>query len=196
MTLHRQVFAHTYFADWYSRDGDKSDSPPESFYRIFECSTCKDLCIFEGVAVDEENEGVLVYPQDTTLAKSIPEKVASNYREAKRVQKTSPNAFAVLIRRALEALCDDRKVPEGKLYVRLEYLAKNSEIPPVLAEITSVLRELGNSGAHNAEHEVTVPMTWSMDKFFQSLVEYVYVAPASLEEFRRSMKDPARPLFI
>lgn len=133
----------------------------------------------------------MVFPADVELDRVIPEVVAKNYRESKRVQKVSPNAFAVLIRRALEALCDDRKIAPGKLYDRLKALAQKGEIPPVLVEITSVLRTLGNSGAHNTEQSVTVPMTWKMDKFFRSLVEYVYVAPARLDEFRKSIaKDP------
>ena len=83
------------------------------------------------------------------MDESVPSAVANNYREAKAVQNVSPNAFAVLIRRALEAMCDDRGVPTGRLQQRLEQLAKRGEIPPILAEITSVLRTLGNSGAHN-----------------------------------------------
>lgn len=93
----------------------------------------------------------------------------------------------MLIRRALEALCDDRQVSAGSLHSRLAKLAENGEIPPVLVEITTVLRTLGNSGAHNTDQKVTVPMTWQMDKFFRSLVEYVYVAPARLAEFRKSI---------
>ena len=92
-----------------------------------------------------------------------------------------------LIRRALEALCDDRKVAPGTLHSRLASLANKGEIPPVLVEITSVLRTLGNSGAHNTEQKVKAPMNWRMDTFFRTLVEYVYVAPARLDEFRKSV---------
>lgn len=71
--------------------------------------------------------------------------------------------------------------------MRLKSLAEKGEIPPVLVEVTNVLRTLGNSGAHNTEQKVTVPMTWQMDKFFRTLVEYVYVAPARLKEFQKSL---------
>ena len=93
-----------------------------------------------------EREANLRYPKGDILDKSVPSSVSANYREAKRVQKVSPNGFAVLIRRTLEALCNDRDVPAGRLQKRLETLAQLGEIPPVLAEITSVLRTLGNSG--------------------------------------------------
>jgi len=71
-------------------------------------------------------------------------------------------------------------------------LAKKGEIPPVLVEITTVLRTLGNSGAHNTDQKVTVPMTWQMDKFFRTLVEYVYVAPARIEEFKKSVATDSK----
>ncbi|HKP04676.1 MAG TPA: DUF4145 domain-containing protein [Chthoniobacterales bacterium] len=186
MTPHKEVFRHSYIGDWYNSKGEPMEDPPESCYIGFSCSTCGDLSIYE--SVDDAGEiGSLVFPADVALDKSIPEIVAENYRESKRVQKVSQNAFAVLMRRALEALCDDRKVPSGTLHTRLKHLANTGEIPPTLVDITSVLRTLGNSGAHNTEQKVTVPMTWQMDKFFRTLVEYVYVAPARLAEFQKSI---------
>lgn len=185
-TPHREIFTHSYKGNWYSSDGEPSGSPPTSTYTGYACATCDDLSIYECNDWSDD-EGALVFPADVSLDKSIPEIVAANYRESKRVQKISPNAFAVLMRRALEALCDDRKAPVGKLHARLKHLVDKGEIPPVLAKITSVLRTLGNSGAHNTKEKVTVPMTWRMDKFFRTLVEYVYVAPARLAEFEKSI---------
>lgn len=183
---HKPVFSHSYVGEWYESDGKPTDMPPTSYYAGYSCATCGDLCIYESHDYDESEES-LVFPSDVTLDKSIPEIVATNYRESKRVQKVSPNAFAVLIRRALEALCDDREVPKGNLQSRLAKLAEKGEIPPVLVEATDVLRTLGNSGAHNKDQKVTVPLTWQMDKFFRTLIEYVYVAPARLKEFRKSL---------
>lgn len=186
-TPHKSVFSHSYVGDWYGPDGRLADDPPTSHYVGYSCSTCGDLSIYESHDYDDGEEPRLVFPSDVSLDESIPEIVATNYRESKRVQKVSPNAFAVLIRRSLEALCDDRGVDPGTLHMRLKSLAEKGEIPPVLVEVTNVLRTLGNSGAHNTEQKVTVPMTWQMDKFFRTLVEYVYVAPARLKEFQKSL---------
>jgi hypothetical protein len=187
-TPHKKLFEHSFIADWYSEDGTKTDDPPYSVYHIFACATCNDLSIFLNLDFDDDvSESALRYPEDVKLSSDVPKIVSQNYKEAKRVQKVSPNAFAVLLRRALEALCDERKVPAGKLHARLADLAARGEIPPVLAEMSTVLRVLGNSGAHNTEQSVTVPMTWSMDTLFRTLVEYVYVAPAKLETFKQSL---------
>lgn len=189
-TPHKLVFEHTFTAVWYGKDGKPSEGEysPESLYQLFECSTCHDISLYDSIP-ESGQPPTLAYPKGDTLDGSVPEMVALNYREAKRVQSVSPNAFAVLIRRALEAMCDDRGIAAGRLQERLEELARRGEIPPILAEITSVLRSLGNSGAHNTNQNVTVPMTWQMDKFFRALIEYVYVAPSLLREFRKKIDE-------
>lgn len=186
-TPHKSVFSHKYVGDWYRSDGQLAEDPPTSFYTGYACATCGDLSIYSSHDYQEDMELNLVFPSDVSLDASIPDIVASNYRESKRVQKVSPNAFAVLIRRSLEALCDDRGIEKGTLHTRLKSLAAKGEIPPVLVEVTDVLRTLGNAGAHTTDQKVTVPLTWQMDKFFRTLVEYVYVAPARLKEFRKSL---------
>ncbi|MBM4053348.1 MAG: DUF4145 domain-containing protein [Planctomycetes bacterium] len=150
-TPHKSVFSHSYVGDWYGSDGTLAEDPPTSHYSGYSCATCGDLSIYESHDYDAGEE--LVFPSDVHLDPSIPEIVASNYRESKRVQKVSPNAFAVLIRRSLEALCDDRGVAQGTLHARLKSLAEKGEIPPVLVEVTDVLRTLGNSGAHNTDQD-------------------------------------------
>jgi len=187
---HKLVFRHSYKGTWYGSDGKPStdEFDPISTYTIFECATCHDISLYSSHAYQEDALS-LMYPRSADLDDSVPQSVSNNYREAKTVQNISPNAFAVLLRRALEALCDDRGVPAGRLQQRLEQLAQKGEIPPILAEITSVLRTLGNSGAHNTSQNVTVPMTWKMDEFFRALIEYVYIAPSKLAEFREEVAE-------
>jgi hypothetical protein len=185
-TPHKLVFQHEHVGTWYTTDGTVSDGEdPASMYSVFECATCHDISLYSYLEPAGFEEATLLYPKGDSLHKSVPAQVVSNYSEAKRIQAISPNAFARLMRRSLEALCDDRRAPPGVLAKRLKALAEKGEIPPVLAEITAVLRSLGNAGAHNTSQRVTVPMTWAMDEFFRALVEYVYVAPFRLEEFRK-----------
>jgi hypothetical protein len=175
---------------WYSSDGELSKERDfELFhYAVLRCVTCRDISLLGQLEGEGWNSATLQYPSDYDLDPCVPALVASNYREARRVQSTSPNAFAVLLRRALEALCDDRGVPSGTLATRFKKLADKGDIPGKLAEISSVLRELGNAGAHQTAQRVTVPLTWTMDKFFRTLIEYVYVAPDKLFSFQKELK--------
>jgi Domain of unknown function (DUF4145) len=162
---------------------------PAVDYLLLECQTCKDLSLYAKFEYQEWEEGRLEYPSRYDLHPCIPPTVAENYREAKRVQRVSPNAFAVLLRRALEAVCNDRGVSTGPLVRRLKELSNRGEIPGKLSDISTVLRELGNAGAHPTTQRVTVPLTWTMDEFFRTLLEYVYVAPHRLSEFQRSLSQ-------
>lgn len=193
-TPHSVVFTHSYIGGWYGADGKETSNPPTSYYTGYACSTCNDLSIYENHDYqDWDEESILAFPESASMDESIPQSIKEIYEEAKRIQKISPNAYAVLIRRALEALCDDREAPKGKLHVRLQKLVDNGEIPPVLAEVTTALRELGNSGAHNTEQKVTVPITWQMENLFKTVVEYVYVAPARLKSYQESIRPNGTP---
>lgn len=58
-----------------------------------------------------------------------------------------------------------------------------------MAETTDVLRILGNLGAHAANQSVKPWQVYTIDSFFRTFIEYVYVAPSKLAEFRASLKD-------
>jgi hypothetical protein len=96
-----------------------------------------------------------------------------------------------MLRRALEAVCDDRGVSEGSLQKRLEVLAQRGELPTILSEMTSMLRTLGNAGAHHSSMPITVPMTWGMEEFFRAVIEYVYIAPSKIQEFKKRLQPPS-----
>ena len=190
-TPHVVLFQSSAPQTWYDSDGepteDRENRAPGLDYAILRCTTCQDISLFSKLEFDDWDLSTLRYPSDYNLDPCVPTVVASNYREAKRVQNISPNAFAVLLRRALEAMCDDRGVSRGNLASRLRDLAAKGEIPGKLAEISSVLRELGNAAAHYTAQRVTVPLTWTMDEFFRTLIEYVYVAPHKLVSFQKRL---------
>lgn len=50
--------------------------------------------------------------------------------------------------------------------------------------MTDVLRLLGNIGAHAAGQSVKLGHVRAIDDFFRAIIEYVYVAPSKLKEFR------------
>jgi hypothetical protein len=143
------------------------------------------VLLYDGIAADEFGEWpAMRYPEPTELPSSVPSNVRAVYREASGVKRLAPNAFAVLLRRALESICEDRGVKHGVLARRLQMLAERGEIPPLLAEVSDVVRILGNVGAHASDVSVTPPDTWALDEFFRAIIEYVYVAPSKLEKYK------------
>jgi hypothetical protein len=185
----RVVHSHRYFTKWYGTDGKPGDHcGPECEAILCVCETCNEALLYDGVSESESGAWPsLKYPLSPELHRSVPSTVRSVYAEASRIKALAPNAFAVMIRRALEAICDDRQVKEGTLAQRLKELVASGHLPPTIAEVTDVLRILGNAGAHASDRPVTVPQTWAIDEFFRVVVEYVYVAPSKLAEFRKTL---------
>jgi len=141
---------------WFTNTGEATDLEIRYFVAI--CETCSHILVYRDFADIEAPENFittnLVFPNSHSLHDSIPTSVSSIYEEAIRIKNLAPNAFAVQIRRALEAICKDRGASKGTLVQNLKELAKKGEIPPTLAEVTDVLRFIGNLGAHAAEDSV------------------------------------------
>lgn len=189
--IHSQYFEDT---GWDTKEGTPIDDIPGSYF-VAVCETCNQILLYGKFGEYPEDESIefrgadLLWPDQSKLHKSVPKVVADIYDEAIRIKSHAPNAFAVQIRRSLEAICEDKGAKQGSLQKRLKDLANKGEIPPVLAETTDVLRILGNLGAHAANQSVKPWQVFTIDSFFRTFIEYVYVAPSKLAEFRASLKD-------
>lgn len=185
----RHIHTQLHRGKGYFLDGSLADDDLPCAYFIVACETCGQILLYHAfIDVPQDKDfhlASLVWPDPGTLDSAVPASVAQSYAEAARIKNLAPNAFAVQIRRALEALCDDRRAKRGLLQRRLEDLASKGEIPPILAEMTEVLRLLGNIGAHAADQTVKPGYVRAIDDFFRAVVQYVYVAPSWLAEFRQ-----------
>jgi len=174
---------------WHVGDGKEVEEPWSTFVVV--CETCGHIILYDNMGDQlSENEFYYCdhsYPKSDRLHFYVPESIRNVYAEAVRIKEIAPNAFAVQIRRALEALCEDRKVEGKSLADRLQSLSKKGEIPPTLAELTDVLRLIGNIGAHGIGESVHPTQVYAIDDFFKAIVEYVYVAPGRLKEFKEKM---------
>jgi hypothetical protein len=160
------------------------------------CETCKNILLytnpFDEFTEEEFHLGDLIYPRSGKLHKSVPKMISDVYDEAFRIREIAPNAFAVQVRRSLEAICEDRGENKGRLQEKLNGLAKKNEIPPTLSEASDVLRLIGNIGAHGINQSVHPLQASAIDDFFRAIVEYVYVAPQKLTDFKERMENYQR----
>ena len=177
-------YAYTYQTTWYREDGKADSEGPPLEAILCSCMTCHEPLLYLGIWRNEFGEWpALAYPEKGELHKAVPDAIRAIYDEAFVIKPKAPRGYAMLIRSAIEAVCDDKGIPKGNLQQRLKKLADDGIVPPALAKMTDVLRTLGNSAAHDSVSTVTTPMTWAIDEFFRAVVEYVYVAPAKLEAF-------------
>lgn len=126
---------------WTVSDGKEDQVPWSTF--IAECQTCHHVLLYDnpGNQIPDHffHYGTLVYPATGSLHESVPSSITEIYNEAYRIKSIAPNAFAVQIRRALEAICEDRKAKKGSLQVRLQDLSDKGELPSVLVEASDIL---------------------------------------------------------
>lgn len=163
----------------------------EYYATLYQCMTCQNVLLVITGEMDDTpgdiSKGVIAYPEQKKLPNFVPEAIRTSYQEAKKVEKISPTAFAVMIRRALEYLCKDQSATGKTLNQQLEDLASRKIIPQVLAEMTDVLRTLGNIGAHANETIISKEHTEAIKDFYNALVEYVYIAPYKLKKLKESL---------
>jgi hypothetical protein len=106
------VYKKHFYSYGFDMQGNKTDNDLPAAYFIAECETCHEILVYlaEAHIPDEKNfiDSSLIWPDPGFLGQGVPELIKAIYREATVIKNLAPNAFAVQIRRALEALCDER----------------------------------------------------------------------------------------
>jgi len=181
-------------------DSDWNELPAPAAWYIAICEACSNVLVYCGWAegcIPEEDHflhhlTILMWPKSEALHPAVPKPIVAIYKEAHRIKEIAPNAFAVQIRRALEAVCDDQGVSKGTLYKRIVDLVNKGIVPTVFGEAADLLRAVGNMGAHAGDVQVHPWLVSAVDDLFLAVVEYVYIAPKKVEDFRQRLDDYRR----
>lgn len=161
-------------------------------YWIAVCHACNEFSIwgdeqFHGLVGFHSGNLSVVYPTKDLARELVPDRIARIYSEASCIRELAPNGFSVLVRRALEAICDDKNIKDGVLAKRLELLVSQEQFPKSIAGITNVIRLVGNIGAHAGSTDVSPDQAHMLDDFFRFVIEFVYVVPTRLTNFETSL---------
>lgn len=160
---------------------------PNEVFRILilgECQTCSRVALFECVGDDIE-DGQAVWPK-FRLPTSVPATVAEIYESAQEHWERDLNAFALHIRRGLEAICDDQQCGTSRDVLGRRLRSLQGRLPEVLRDAPKLLKDLCNEGAHFGG-SLTTSDRRVIDTFFLAVLDYVYIAPARLEDYKRAV---------
>jgi len=155
---------------------------PEEGYRfkLLLCLACKEVTIwkyFESDLIDEELIKIeILYPSDKLKLTGLPSQIQRAYEISLKVRVIDANAYAVLLGRILEMVCEDRKATGKDLNNKLKDLAAKGEIPEKLVGVADNLRHLRNVGAHFSFGELTREEIPILDDLCRAILEYVYSA--------------------
>jgi len=173
---YRPIHVITFMKEWY----------------LFLCPVCINVTLENVEHNSEETEPngkpiyyeKLLYPFETMEKNNIPKNVAGAYEAALKVRQIDGAICAIAIRRTLEMMCKD-KGEEGKnLYVMLKALSEKGILPPILNEMASVLRVIGNAAAHADEQEFSPDLVPPMIEFTKIILDYVYNLPKQIENIQ------------
>jgi hypothetical protein len=127
------------------------------------------------------NDGDIVYPfpipQPSDI--NIPEEIRSDLDEAKRcVQVQAYRGCAVLARRAIQNACLEKGAAKGNLVGQIKELEAKGIITKDLSEWATVVRWVGNDGAHPSTDKVESEDAEDILALAEQFLQVLYVTPA------------------
>lgn len=159
-------------------------------HKIAKCAQCgRHIYIVESGSADLED----YYPKRVPKADpAVPEKVASDFVEAHKCFDVGAlRACTTMCRRAVQAVALDQGGQGDTLFKQVEDLAGRHVITPALAEWAHQARAIGVAGAHaDVPSDVNEEDAAAALKFTESLIEYVYVMPATIAARRGQASAP------
>ena len=168
-------------------------------YHLYRCPTCDGITIYGDFpeypnARSEDHHRI--YPQGSRLLPEghkiasrdcVPDRILRLYEQSWPLRHIAPGAFAVQVRRALEMICNDRGAAGRDLYAKLRVLVADATFPGHFAEMTDLMRQIGNLGAHAGDEDVDFWDAELLDDFFRFVVEYVYITPSRIARLRQRL---------
>ena len=119
----------------------------------------------------------------------IPPSIEEIYQEALKVENVSPRACAVMAGLALEEICHVERAKGATLSEQHDGLAQSGRIPSTLVDMAQQLRRLRNIGAHAIDEKITQADVPVMLYFVEAILEYLYVAPATIQIVQERLRD-------
>ncbi len=180
-------------------DGDETSPPVEygTIYEVLQCPRCEQVTFrsgfwHDGMESDDWN-GAILYPSERQGIEGLPPAVSQEFRAAEQVASISANAYAVLLGRVLDAVCNDRSANGKNLFEKLTDLAARNEIPKNLAEMAQKLRQLRNVGAHADLGALTNEEVPVLAALCKAVLEYVYSAPKLVDKVGKLLAKITTP---
>lgn len=171
---------------------DGSIYPLKIYYFLVQCKTCEKISLYSNWEIADDpyylEDALCLYPKIEKISSIIPDIIRRSYNEAKKVEKISPTAYAILIGKSIECLCEDKKAEGNNLKNKLDDLAKKGIIPKTLLKMGHSVRLLRNISAHPSDYDITSEEVKIISDFFVAVIEYVYVAPEKIKNLEEKLK--------
>ncbi len=183
-------------------DYDDIDSCGENYlsdegtaWQLVKCPACYDVMLRSGYWHSQQMDYIsydILYPSGEDKIRGLPKSISKAYEAALRVKPIDTNAFAVLLGRLLDLICEDKNAVGDNLYEKLQFLSDKGIMPSQLADMAHAIRNLRNIGAHANLGELTSQEVPILHDLCKAVLEYVYSAPElilSVEDKIKNLKS-------
>jgi hypothetical protein len=177
-----------------SEEGYYHYLPEEGYtYKLLLCRACKEVTLWKSFDADDMPEHLFsietLYPPVGLETSEFPYSVQKAYEAALKARAIDANAYAILLGRLLETICEDREATGGNLVDKLKFLANKGEIPDKLVDVAHNLRKLRNVGTHEISRGLTQSEIPILDDLIRAILEYIYIAPQLADKAEKRLKD-------
>jgi hypothetical protein len=166
-----------------------------AIWRLYACPICRNVILeFTGKEIFDEDIVQVLYPGITNGNSEIPKEIKNAYEAAIKIKHIDGAICALALRRTLEMVCKDKGEIKGDLYNKIKNLSKKGILPPILDQMATVLRHIGNAAAHGDDTKFDHNIVHSMIEFTNTILEYVYVLPKKLSIIQENLSKEERKI--
>lgn len=183
---------------WWIRPDDDDNDPFDPFERVAaRCTSCQMPYILgqDDGFCPTSTPLTQIFPEpDRQLPSHVPQSVRDAHEEALKCNRTqSYTAATLMARRGIEAICSDKGATGRNLYDKLTDLHTKGVIDQALLDWSSVIRTVGNQGAHGVDKPPTREDARDVIAFLEAIISYLYTFRLMYENYQERLAASDMP---
>ncbi|MBP1970763.1 hypothetical protein J2Z83_002899 [Virgibacillus natechei] len=167
------------------------------WWMMYICPVCKEVTLELATSNSEEFhpsgarivEEKIIYPTINNDNKYIPNGVSDAFSAALKVKNLDGAICVLALRRTLERMCKHKEAKGKDLFEKLKFLENEKILPPIINEISYILRKEGNSAAHADGVEFDTQTVLLLIDFTKTILDYVYTLPEKINNAQKRLEE-------
>jgi hypothetical protein len=164
-------------------DGQKAPLDVMSYY-LLECPVCLKPVLVSGWYLfysNTDEELSLDYPVEGFIMRHTPDTIKEQYLNSRECYKRNDYGLCLAsLRILLEKIANNNHARGKTLERKIEDLARTNVIPLTIKNASTIVRKLGNMGAHGNGDEIMRSDIDMLFEFVEIIISYIYELPQSV----------------
>jgi hypothetical protein len=165
-------------------------------YTMFACPVCYKVTLLQKYSdelmerecangeYEQYSEDEILYPVNSFDSDAMPQTIKEAFEAALKTRMIDNSVCLMALRRTLELILIDKGATKWGLAQKIEEIAEKGILPQALKEASAFTKMLGNAAAHGITSGVTVSDVNTMTEFVEYIIEYLYILPNKIEQYK------------